>query len=232
SATTAAGGSSTQAWSVTPTGTVVITAVATYWEPDTTVSVLPTWVASLPYPAALVPQSNGTLLRLQGAANADGSFSIPNVPGGHYWLQMNQFENFWTATSDFDFGQDFVGRPLGTTARATTTFDTSVSGIIPSATNGDYFLALTDLHISFSPAFGLVQPNTNTFTSINSVTRDIDWTLVTTLYLSQYQHISSGSFTGYVLGASQTLPNISFSNGVTNTVTGTLTAGSQTSLPI
>ena len=231
-ATTAAGGSATQSWSVTPNGTVNITAVTTYWEPDGTTSSLPTWLANLPYPAALVPQPDGSLQRLQGAANADGSFSIPNVPGGYYWLQMNPNANFWTPTSAFDYGADFVGRKLTTVAQATTTFNSSVSGLTPSTTPGDFFLTLTDLHGSFSPAEGFVQENTNTFSSSRTIPSDIDWTAVTTLYLGQYQHISSGNFTGYVLGPSQTLSNVSFTNGGTNTITGTLSSSSAASLPL
>jgi hypothetical protein len=80
-ATTAAGGSATQTWSVTPNGTVNIVAVTTYWTSTGSIDVPRQWLANAPFPAALIPQSDGSLQRLQGAAT-DGSFSIPNVPGG------------------------------------------------------------------------------------------------------------------------------------------------------
>ena len=231
-ATTASGGSATQTWNVTPNGTVNITAVTTYWLPEGTTSTHPTWQANLPYPAALVPQLDGTLQRLQGAANADGTFSIPNVPTGYYWLQINPNANFWTPTSDFDYGEDLAGRPLRATAQSATTFATTVTGLVSSASIGDYFLTLTDLRSPFSPASGVVFSGSSTFTSNFSITSDIDWSAITTLYLSQYQHISNGNFTGYVLGPSQTLSNISFTDGGTNTITGALAPYSTVSLPL
>lgn len=200
--------------------------------PDGTTFKLPTWQANLPYPAALVPQSDGTLQRLQGAANADGSFSIPNVPEGYYWLQINPNANFWTPSSDFDYGQDLPGRPLTPTGQSTTTFAAAVTGIVPDATVGDYFLTQTDLRSPFSPASGLVLPGMSTFSSNISITSDIDWSTVTALYLSQYQHLSSGNFSGYVLGPSNALSNVSFTNGGTNNISGALVAGSPASLPL
>jgi hypothetical protein len=145
---------------------------------------------------------------------------------------MNPNANFWTSTSNFDYGADFVGRKLATVAQATTTFNSSVSGLTPSTTLGDFFLTLTDLHGSFSPAEGFVQGNTSTFSSSRTIASDIDWTAVTTLYLAQYQHISSGGFAGYVLGPSQMLANVSFTNGGTNTITGALSSGPAASLPL
>jgi putative Ig domain-containing protein len=88
-ASNASGGSASQAWSLTPSGTIQIKAVTTYWTPTGTVDVPRVWLAGLPYPAALVPQNDGSLIRLQGAANADGTFSIPDVPGSFYWLQLS-----------------------------------------------------------------------------------------------------------------------------------------------
>jgi hypothetical protein len=62
-------------------GTVNIVAVTTYWTSTGSIDVPRQWLANEPYPAALIPQSDGSLQRLQGAAT-DGSFSIPNVPAG------------------------------------------------------------------------------------------------------------------------------------------------------
>src|SRR5215471_15624433 len=108
-ATTSAGGSATQSWTLTPNGTVNITAVVTYWTPTGSMNVAPQWIANA-IPSALVPQSDGSLQRLQGTANADGSVSIPNVPGGYYWLEIGPNANYWTSTSDFDDGRDAIGR--------------------------------------------------------------------------------------------------------------------------
>jgi hypothetical protein len=231
-ATTAAGGSATQSWIVTPNGTVNITAVVTYWTPSGSINVSPQWLANLPYPAALVPQSDGSLQRLQGAANADGSFSIPDVPAGYYWLQIGPNANYWTSTSDFDDGRDVIGRPLSTTAQSTTIFTSSISGLTPSTAYGDFFLARTDLINSFSPAEGVVSPNSTTFTSSTQVTSNIDWTKITTLYLGQFLRTTSENFTGYLLGPSQTLSNVAFMNGTTNSINATLSSGPAASLPL
>src|SRR5207302_615320 len=192
-ATTAAGGSGTQSWTVTPNGTIDITAVATYRTPSGSVNVPPQWPANVNYPAALVPQSDGSLQRLQGAANADGSFSIPNVPAGYYWLEINPNANYWTTASDFDAGYDVIGRPPATTAtQTTTTFTSSILGLNPSTIGGDFFLTQTDIDTSFSPAFGPIPANSTTFTSNLPVTSNTDWTQVTTLYLGQYVFTTSG----------------------------------------
>ena len=126
-ATTAKGGSATQTWSVTPSGVVVITAILTYWTPSGAINHPRVFLADLPYPAALIPQSDGSLTRLQGAANPDGRLSIPHVPAGYYCLQLAATSNFWTSTSNFDAGQDIVGNPHVTTTQNTTTFNVSLS---------------------------------------------------------------------------------------------------------
>jgi hypothetical protein len=232
-ATTAAGASATQSWTVTPNGTVNITAVITYWTPSGSINVFPQWLANLPYPAALVPQSDGSLQRLQGAANADGSFSIPDVPAGYYWLQINPNANYWTTTSDFDFGQDVIGRPGAFSSQSTTTFNYSISGIIPSTTSGDYLAVQTDVRsIPRVPSLSFLQPNTTTLNSSVPVTSDIDWSKITTLYVSQYQRTTTGNFTGYLLGPSQTLSNIAFVNGATNPINAALSPSPAASLPL
>src|SRR5262249_23552965 len=88
-ATTAKGGSATQSWTVTPTGILTITSVITYWTPAGTLTQNRIYPADLPYPAALIPQADGTLARLQGGAQADGTFKIAHVPAGFYWLQLS-----------------------------------------------------------------------------------------------------------------------------------------------
>jgi len=60
-ARTANGAGATQSWGVTPNGTVNITAVVTYWTPSGQINVPPQWLSNLPYPAALIPQSDGSL---------------------------------------------------------------------------------------------------------------------------------------------------------------------------
>src|SRR6202790_3634427 len=87
-ATAAAGDVSTQSWAVNPSGTVHLSWIDTYWKASGPLPVPFDWtqnVGAAAEVAALVPQADGSLLVLKGSGNADGSFSIPNVPGGFYW---------------------------------------------------------------------------------------------------------------------------------------------------
>jgi hypothetical protein len=220
-ATSAAGGSARQSWTVTPNGTVNITALITYWSSSGSTNVAPQWLANLPYPAALVPQTDGSLQRLQGAANPDGSFSIPNVPAGYYWLQINPNANYWTSTSDFDYGQDVIGQLLSISSQTSTTFSFSVSGLEPSSQVGNLFYPQSDFRGFFLPDFS-IQPNSTTFNGAIAVNSNIDWSKISTLYLSEYLRGTFGNFTGYILGPTQTLSGLSFVNGGTNPVVGML----------
>ena len=229
-ARTANGAGATQSWGVTPNGTVNITAVVTYWTPSGQINVPPQWLSNLPYPAALIPQSDGSLQRLQGAANADGSFSIPNVPAGFYWLQIGPNANYWTSTADFDDGRDVIGRPLTSAAQTTTTFDFSVSGLQPGSQLGDVLSFRTDVRGVTLLPFATVPAGSSTFQGIIAEGSNIDWTKITTIYIGQYIHINTGAFSGYLLGPSQTLSNVAFVPGASNPVDATLSAAPSTSL--
>ena len=115
-ATTAAGGVETQTWSLTPNGTVRISDFDKYWsvnaegELETTSHPNDLSDSSTYDIAALVPQADGSVLAIQGVGKPDGTATIAGVPGGQYWLQIRPAELYWTSTSAFDYGSDFVGR--------------------------------------------------------------------------------------------------------------------------
>lgn len=231
-ATAPSGGKATQSWTVTPNGVVNISAVATYWFPEGTSSVTPTWPLNLPYPAALVPQNGGTFLRLLGSPNADGSYGIPNVPAGNFWLEINPNAIFWTASSDFDYGNDAIGHPLATASQSTTTFNYTLSGLA-SAQAGDFVSIQSDMqNTSPLPFASLSTPGGTTFHLSQPQTSDIDWSKVSALYFLQYRQTSSGRFTGYTLGPAQTLSNASLTNGATNDLTAALSASPSVSFPL
>jgi hypothetical protein len=230
-ATTAAGGSATQAWNVTPNGDINITDVVTYWGPSGSNNVPRIWLPGAVYPAALVPQADGSLMRLGGAVNADGTFSIPNVPAGYVWLQVGPSAYYWIATSDFDFGEDIIGGPITPlNPPVTTTFNYSISGLQP-AQPGDYLSVRSE-------GEGLLQLPFPLFlstgaTSVNVVIPEpsiVDWSKIDTLFISQYLATTSGTFSGFALGPAQTLTGLTLTNGATNNITATLSPSPSASI--
>jgi hypothetical protein len=120
-ATTAAGGRATQSWTVIPNGTIRGSIIDTYW--NAAGSTPAPYDLSLWDIAALVPQADGSLQQLLGTGKADGTFEIPNVPAGYYWLQAGWL--YWTNSSTFDAGSDYAGRPWSPTVNTTASFDLS-----------------------------------------------------------------------------------------------------------
>ena len=229
-ATAGGGGKATQTWTVTPTGTVNISTLITYWSSSGTLNVPVQLPSNLPYPAALIPLQDGSLQHLQGAQNPDGTFSIPGVPSGYYWLQINPNANFWTPTSDFDLGHDVIGHPLTSGTQATTLFSYDVSRLLPTSQLGDLFISQPDT-IGFTfPPEGPLAANSTSFKALIGIDSNIDWSQLHTLYLGQYQHSLLDNITAYTLGPSAILSNLSFTNGATNSIDDTLTEGASASL--
>jgi hypothetical protein len=221
-ATTAAGGSATQISSVTPNGTVNITTVTTYWTPTGSVNIPRLWLSNLFSPAAFVPQADGSLLKLQGTQNPDSSFSIPNVAAGYYWLEAST-ALIWTSTSDFDNGQNVIGKPGGATgAQQTTTFDYAISGLVAAPT-GDYVTVKTDdVNLTLLPV--ILQPlgSSTTINASVALPSIQDWSSADTLYYLEYDFLNSGGFNGVTLGPELTVTNVSLVNGGTNNLTAML----------
>jgi hypothetical protein len=232
-ATTATGGSATQTWSVTPNGTVNIISVTTYWTPTGPVDIPRLWLPNLLYPAALVPQTDGSLQKLQGTQNPDSSFSIPNVPAGYYWLQLSPAALFWTSTSDFDNGHNIIGKLGGAAStQQTTTFDYAISGLVP-APLGEYVTVKTDTeNLTLVPV--ILQPlgSSTTINANVAVPSFVDWSSVDTLYFLEYQFMNSGGFTGVALGPELTVTNVSLVDGGTNNLTATLNPSPVTSVAL
>jgi hypothetical protein len=223
------GGSTT----TTTLRTVQISAVTTYWTPSGKVDVPRVWLAGQPYPAALVPQTDGSAIRLQGAANTDGTFSIPDVPAGFYWLQLSPQQTYWTSTSSFDAGVDVVGSPLKQTTQSTTTINVSLSGLDPIQQQ-DMFPIQSNLR-GFDLELGGVFLGSIGATALsipvhyNSI---IDLSSVNTLFFGQMEPVPSSTFSGLALGTAATQSNVTITNGTANTISGTLTPSPKQSLPL
>jgi hypothetical protein len=220
-AMTAAGGSATQTWNVTPNGTVNVTQVFTFWGPNGSTNlpvVLPAGLS--PGPQLFFPQPDGTLVKYAGIANPDGSVSFSNVPAGYYWLEPRPVNFYWTSASDFDNGQNLIGNPLSSvTPAVTTTFDYSLSGLVP-APPGVLVTSRTDgLNLGEVPLLLAALGNSTTLTGTSSFQSFLDYTKIDTLYFLEYELVSTGGFQWTALGPEGQLSNLSLVNGGTNNLT-------------
>lgn len=235
-ATTSEGASATQSWNVSPTGTVTVNDVFTYWTPSGQEQFPAPTIASLEV-SAVVPQSDGSLLVLKGSTTSPGVISIPGVPAGNYWLTFSYINqliptisaSYWTNTSTFDAGRDVAGSPPTLLSSASVTnFDFTLSGLasLPSPTE---VLFNTDIQV-LSPA--LIDPSNSTSLSVMlGYDTNIDWSKVSQGFLLQYEPNSLGSLQTLVLGPSASL-NLSLTNGATNSITQALQSTSPASLGV
>jgi hypothetical protein len=228
-ATTSSAGSAQQSWTVTPGGTITVNWVTTYWSPSGQVQVPEPASAALNL-EVLVAEPDGSINLLKGSATSTpGVFTIANVPGGNYWLAIAG-NAFWTNTSTFDAGTDIAsGQIPFTSTSSVTMFDLSLSGMAAESTE-DWLEFTTDPQVGFS-LFGF-PAGTATGTGGYGVGSTIDWTQINLGFALQYELESLGPLNNYVLGPELTLTNLSWSNGTTNTISGTLNPASETSVDL
>jgi len=212
----------TQSWTVTPSGTIRISHIDTWWSSTGTSKQPLNWVPVSPYVAALIPQSNGLFQPLSGSVGADGSFNIDNVPAGYYWLRLSPNEFYWTSSSAFDAGNDYSAAALisATPSNTTTSFSYNLTGL--DATSFRSFLQINGLEspgMDFSIA---TVPGSSMFTTTLAARGVIDFSKIKSAVATQYEPVSIGAVAGYVAGPSVTLSNLSLTNGGNNTITGQL----------
>jgi len=224
-ATTSEGGTATQSWSVSPNGTITVNWVDTDWTEN---GPLQTPIAGNLGLFALVPQSDGSFLALQGSFVSAGVVNIPNVPAGYFWLTRNPPLNsgIWTSSSTVDLGQDFLGTPIPGPASQGTTFAFNLAGLAP-VTSAGWLDALTD-NFQGLGVF-LVQPGSTTLAANESFLEGPNWSALDTAFLMEYEPVSLGSFNNLVLGPELTLSNLTLNN-TSNTINGTLQASPQVSM--
>jgi hypothetical protein len=153
-ATTAAGGSATQVFSVTPAGTVRGTKINTRFsdagEANQAVDLTTTTIA------ALIPNGTGGYSTIQGTGDVFGNFSVPGVPPGNYLLRVGA-DYLSTDKSVTDFGNFVGGRPdVITTSSSGTSLQLSLTNLSPWVSGFDYL--------------ELVSPNAGAYSMLGSST--------------------------------------------------------------
>jgi hypothetical protein len=227
-------GSATQSWSVTPAGTVTGTWIDTYWTSNGRVLSPFDWSKSLEgIPTALVPQPDGSFHEVQGSGNSDGTFNIPNIPAGYYWMRPAA-NSYWTSSSTFDFGSDISLQKTGNilTTSPTTRFDFNLLGLDPLH-SGDEVEFIWEMFPPFSLPYAVGSPAGATTLNLGAVvTSNIDYSISNPAFLLQYEPETFGGLSSLTLGPTAALQNLALVNGISNTINATLVPSPQISFDL
>lgn len=111
--------------------TVHISAINTYIT-ETGTAMAPQDLSASTF-TAMVPDGMGGYITFAGSGTANGTFDIPNVPVGHYYLRYSAtgFRFLWTSASNIDFGLSAIGRANAVSASSGTTLDLALSRMSP-----------------------------------------------------------------------------------------------------
>ena len=225
-------GSATQSWSVTPSGTINGTWVDTNWTPGGPVPMPFDFTKVSVPPSALVPQPDGSFQTVLGTGNSDGTFSIPNIPAGYYWLHPVPADSYWTSSSTFDFGTDTnFQQPRFTPSLATNTLQLAYSGLDPlQAQDALWFVSVPP--VALGAVSGLLPVGATTFTTTAIFTSNFDFSQINTAFMLQYEPVTSGALNTLALGSEASLSNLTLTNGTVSTISGTLTHSPQVSFDL
>ena len=215
-ATTSGGASAAQSWTVTPTGTVRITWVDTFWAESGSTQLSIDWSQMRIGISALVPQPDGSFQTLTGSA-VNGVYTIQNVPAGYYWLQVSPIQAYWTSSSNFDLGWDYAAStatPAPTTSTTTLNFD--VTGLEPTADSG-----WVQVLFPGGPLFhvdGATSPGSSTWTGGAMINSNVDFSAVKEAFIMEYEPAALGPVNGFVLGPELSVTDLALTNGAVNTI--------------
>lgn len=220
-ATASGGTSATQSWTVTPSGTIHISRIDTLWNESGSTSLPFDWGALIFPVAALVQQQDGSFQSLSGTAGANGTFEIPNVPAGYYWLRLGPQDTYWTSSSSFDVGRDLFGLTANPTTptNSTTYVNFSFTSLDPTAAPSQLQFDTLEAQLSY---FASTNPGSTTFVGGLEAGGNLDYSGLKTAFVRQYEPAAFGSVDGYVLGPALTLSNLSLTTGGHNTISGAL----------
>lgn len=140
---TYAGATATQTWTVTPTGTIRgVTAEACFLDSG---QVVTTFLARQEIGNTihvLVPNSAGGYDTFSSTVAQDGTFSVPNIPAGSFWL-MTLWTKLWTSSSNINLGSHYWGGCHSeSVSGAGTALQISINGLVPWQPNDYYYFAV------------------------------------------------------------------------------------------
>jgi hypothetical protein len=217
------GASATQSWTVTPAGTIRISWVNTLWNESGSSTTKPFDLGpDSSFVAALVPQPDGSFMSLSGTSGAIGTFEIPNVPAGYYWLKLAPRDIYWTSSSTFDVGSDiFVPVANGAAATTSTTYiNFSFTSLDPTPASG--LLQFDTPESGALRYFASTTAGSTTSFGGLAIGSNLDFSMLKNAFVRQYEPTAFGSVNGYVLGPELTISNLSLTTGGQNTISGAL----------
>jgi hypothetical protein len=235
-ATSSEGGHATQSWTLTPSGTISGKRIDTHWTASGSTAVPFDWTSANQTISALIPQSGGSFQTLTGTGAADGTFTIPQVPGGYYWLQIYNTA-YWTSSSTIDLGWKIAGRKYQSNICAfcqPTMFNFDISGLdaMPVPEQLRFY---TDITL---PAFlYLAQAGSTTFVSDIPLTgpgplAPPDISEVNTAFFLQVEPTTVDSIRGEEISPELTFANLTLNNNQDNPIAGTLVASPSASFDL
>jgi len=219
-ATSAEGGSATQSWTVTPSGTVHLTRIDTYWTLDGSTLTPFDWSRVASRISAQVQQPDGSFVSLTGSTDGIGLFNIPNVPGGYYWLRVSAVDNYWTSASQIDLSADYFFRTIGpAVAPSTTSIDLEFSGLDPTPQSTFELLSMESPLLT---SWGFVFPSGNSISRHMQFNGNVGFSNLKHAFALEYLPAALGTGSGYVLGPELTLSNLAIVDGTSSTISGAL----------
>jgi hypothetical protein len=242
------GGKASQSWTVSPSGTISGSCIDKYWTGQTNTPTPVPIDLSLYNVSAGVTQTDGSVQTILGKANADGTFSIDNVPAGYYALEIQPpggyTTNYVTNSSTFDCGSDYAGPQPSPTMSASLTLDLT-GGLTAWATGDGLALVSADggvycdlvsptavvndknsscpvasADVPATTVTSFAPPDPITFTGFPVAPSSSDPSLVL-----QYVAVTGG----VVLGPALPQPTLALTSGSSATITGALTPPSSPS---
>ena len=221
-ATASGGASATQSWAVTPSGTIRISRIDTLWNESGSTNTPFDWSRLDSNVAALVPQPDGSFKSLSGTAGANGTFEIPNVPAGYYWLRLGTRDTYWTSSSTFDVGNDFFVPTANPPAPTTSTTHINFNFTSLDATAASGLLQFDTPEWAALRFSASTNPGSTTVFGGLGISSNFDFSVIKNAFVRQYEPTAFGSMNGYVLGPELTLSNLSLTTGGLNTISGAL----------